>query len=516
MFIKEMKNRSFTKNIITAGLILGSWTFAVCELSGIEAKQIIERQSTIVVSDVQMSPEMSLSKRETSRSGEYDNLTDRSLYSRESRISDRSESRNSRSRESSRYASSNSEKGSSFNAVESIKKSLRAVLESDIVKTRKFDVLNGRHNDDSVDYVMVPTIIAFHDRFVSAYVENSNVPAKRKSFLLAFEIKITDVKSGQILESFNSQVTEGDLDPNFLNMDPNQDMSDLYLKDICQKASKQIIQKLLDAVFPARVADIDGKFILINRGHDSAVKIGDEFDVYAKGRAIRDPDTGAILGHREVQIAKVAVVEVLAQNLSECKILSLKNADTPVIKGHYIRKIESDDVTDEIQTVSRPSPDSLSKDELSKYNAIKSLRIRAAKSGIELKKAKDTIAAGESKIKHGRNLASQRDFTSGAGTTMERRVDNSVVREKGEQLITEGEALVTEGKLMQEDVSKLYQKLYDASDTVIVKSTTGKEIVCVPLVYENSIFTVLVQNRVFQIKESDLDDQSRARIQKYK
>ncbi len=55
----------------------------------------------------------------------------------------------------------------------------------------------------------------------------------------------------------------------------------------------------------ARVVYIDGSKgelfrVMVNRGADDGVKVGDRFLVYGSGPNIADPDTGANLGRVEV------------------------------------------------------------------------------------------------------------------------------------------------------------------------------------------------------------------------
>ena len=47
-----------------------------------------------------------------------------------------------------------------------------------------------------------------------------------------------------------------------------------------------------------------------NRGAGTDVEVGDEYNVYALGEEMVDPDTGEKLGSEEVLVGKMTVVEV--------------------------------------------------------------------------------------------------------------------------------------------------------------------------------------------------------------
>lgn len=493
-----------------------------------------ERQSRIAISAVQLSTDITLTKVESAEYSIEDNSGKYSEYQKTRGLPGYSSDNFRTSRSLSRSRAYTNATNSSFNAIRSIQNSLRAIIESDIVKTKKFNVfsnpnvaLTGEYSSisdsdrylllqDSVDYLLVPTIIDFHDKLTSVPIEGSQLIAKRKSFILSLEVKIHDIKKKKILDSFSAKITEKDLNPDFSNIDPNQTMSDLYLNDICNKLSKNVIIKLLDSLFPARIVDDSDGVFYINRGFESQLKVGDEFEVYSRGREIRDPDTNAVLGYRKQIIGIIKVFEIMGRNLSTCSIVRLRDDNRSIKLNDFVRKVEITTPSERSRADIAAKTDTRSKDEISKFNAVKSLRIQAANSSKEIFRANGIIETGKIKIKNGRHLASRQNYVAGQGTDLERYVDTSDVRENGRRMIEEGEKLIEEGEKILEDISKLYQSLYEMCDTVSIKSTSGKEVVCIPLIYQNGIFTVLVRDKVFSIKESLLNEESRSRIQKYK
>ena len=92
------------------------------------------------------------------------------------------------------------------------------------------------------------------------------------------------------------------------------------LRDAVDKAGVQLIQKLGGA--PAanvpgaglpKVAKVAGKEVTINKGTEDNIQVGQVFSVYALGKEILDPDTGASLGQEESKIGSVKVTRVEAK-----------------------------------------------------------------------------------------------------------------------------------------------------------------------------------------------------------
>lgn len=479
---------------------------------------------TIAVYDVEMAPVMGMQKKEEFSSHDEDQtFSDEEVF--DVKQSGKFNARKKRNR--SLVKGNSSQVSSFYDSVESIRNSLRVVLESNIVKTKKFECLQISQKTESSyskipEFIMSPIIVDFHDKFVEVPIEGSKILAKKKSFLLALEIKILNSATSSIIETYHAKITEEDLNPDFRNMNPSQTMSDIYLNDICQKISSKSIRGLIDAIFPAKIVSIDDGDIYIDRGSGSGFVNGDMIEVYKKGSEIKDPITGKVLGIKDKTIGFLKIVNTVNENLSECKIVNLNNGNKSINVGDFVRKSYKKNNSTNVSQSSNSNSvlednyDKKSKDELAKFNAVKSLRIRAADSKKELVKARQLRQKGESMKKEGNNLANRRDSIAGAGTTMARHVDNSIVRDRGERMMEEGEKMIEESKTIEDEIKKLYSDLYNSCDTILIKSNNGKEIVCIPLIFENGLFTVLVRDKVFNIKEDNLDNNSKKRIQIYK
>ena len=65
-----------------------------------------------------------------------------------------------------------------------------------------------------------------------------------------------------------------------------------------------------DIVFPIKILKIKGKEVLLNRGSDSGIQRNTYYNVWLKGEAIKDPDTGEFLGYEEQKVGEVLIREL--------------------------------------------------------------------------------------------------------------------------------------------------------------------------------------------------------------
>lgn len=71
-----------------------------------------------------------------------------------------------------------------------------------------------------------------------------------------------------------------------------------------------------------KIAQVEGGEIYINVGSEAGVSVGQVFQVMRKGKVIKDPDTGEVLGADETKIGQVKVTTVKGARLSICSVVS--------------------------------------------------------------------------------------------------------------------------------------------------------------------------------------------------
>jgi len=99
---------------------------------------------------------------------------------------------------------------------------------------------------------------------------------------------------------------------------------------------------LVDRIYPLLIVDVSGRQVIINGGGD-AVKVGQHYNVYNKGKQIVDPYTGESLGSKRSFVGKIKIISVESK-MSTATIISgtdfntgmvLAKDKTPVKKSSY-------------------------------------------------------------------------------------------------------------------------------------------------------------------------------------
>jgi len=108
-------------------------------------------------------------------------------------------------------------------------------------------------------------------------------------------------------------------------------------RDYLQKALRDAVSLLADDmegdIWACRVVRLDDKGVYINAGLDERIEKNDVFSVVRLEDTIKDQVTGRVLGYKQIEIAKIKVVDVLERNLSLAKPLDIK---TPIREGDIV------------------------------------------------------------------------------------------------------------------------------------------------------------------------------------
>jgi curli biogenesis system outer membrane secretion channel CsgG len=102
--------------------------------------------------------------------------------------------------------------------------------------------------------------------------------------------------------------------------DPN--LRDGALRDALAKATEKVIRKLSTMPFQGKVLAVDSQSLTVKAGTRSQLKVGAQLAVYHVGDALRDPDSGQILGYKEDKIGVAKISSHQNENLSVAAIVS--------------------------------------------------------------------------------------------------------------------------------------------------------------------------------------------------
>lgn len=153
---------------------------------------------------------------------------------------------------------------------------------------------------------------------------------KKKKFVAALDCRLVSTTTGEILWADTDKKEESNVNVDVMGFGGGVDderMFDKVLRPIVQElAGKLAQQDLAVSTAPAakpkgKIAKVEGGTVWINLGSDQGVSVGDSFGVFRLGEAIKDPDTGEVLGADEKKIGSVRVTAVKGAKVSECAVV---------------------------------------------------------------------------------------------------------------------------------------------------------------------------------------------------
>jgi len=186
----------------------------------------------------------------------------------------------------------------------------------------------------NANFLILPTVQDFKFYRSSKPVPNlSNKYVRVDSGMLEVNAQIIDTSTGGIKTTFylkSSFATKKQV-VNGKGGAPNS----IHFTKMAKKIAAQMTDQLVDAVFPMRVLNVQGKQVWINRGKDGALKKGDVLKVFRPGIELIDPDTGESLGSAETEVGKIKVTRVNPKfTMAEVH----KDTVEPIEKGDIVRE----------------------------------------------------------------------------------------------------------------------------------------------------------------------------------
>ena len=106
------------------------------------------------------------------------------------------------------------------------------------------------------------------------------------------------------------------------------------LGNIADKIAKIMGQKIVNAIFPISVLDVDGEILTLGQGGDT-VKNGAVYTLVRLGKRLVDPHTGESLGRREAKVGSVKIIDTQSK-MSTGQILKLKVGRASLLRDDFI------------------------------------------------------------------------------------------------------------------------------------------------------------------------------------
>jgi curli biogenesis system outer membrane secretion channel CsgG len=154
------------------------------------------------------------------------------------------------------------------------------------------------------------------------------------------DIRVVDVENGRILYADSGSGLARKHTGGVLGLGTRSSYDETLEGDALRAAIvkfvNNIIQQVQNKPWSCRVADVDGSSIYLNAGHESNVPLGKKLAAYHIGRAIKDPNTGLVLGNTEDKLGEIKVVRYFGDDGS---VAELVNGSMPSA-GDIVRLME--------------------------------------------------------------------------------------------------------------------------------------------------------------------------------
>lgn len=147
--------------------------------------------------------------------------------------------------------------------------------------------------------------------------------------------KIIDSSTGSIIETTNFTISNSDMSDQSMSISASGNLNDALIGEISRLMSNKIAVRVADTIFPIKILAKTGKIATLNRGDGTGIKVGDEYEVFALGEPIIDPDTGENLGAEEIAVGKLKISRITPKT-SQGTITE----DNGVDKGQILRPLE--------------------------------------------------------------------------------------------------------------------------------------------------------------------------------
>ena len=227
-----------------------------------------------------------------------------------------------------------------FRVLSRDKQTLKAVLDeqnfaqSDLSKGDAAD--SG--NINNAHYLILPIVQDF--KFYRSHTALPNFDSKyrrRDSGVLVVNAQMIDTSTSQIVTTFflKSSFSSKEQIVNSNTGAP----SSAYFSKMAKAVAAKLADQFVAQVYPMKVVKrTKTGQVIINRGKDGGLKVGDKLNVFFAGEELIDPDTGESLGSSEEFIGTVKVSRLLPK-ITYAKIASEEDPQNlPMGPGNILRK----------------------------------------------------------------------------------------------------------------------------------------------------------------------------------
>jgi len=203
---------------------------------------------------------------------------------------------------------------------------------------------SDRYQKIGADYIIVGSITEFGRKNTG---EGGFLSSSKHQIVQAgVNIRLIDVSTGQIIYSEEGKGEAETTSTSVMGFGSSKGfdatLSDKAISAAISKLVDNIINNCMDRPWKSYILSYDSGTMIISGGKSQGIKVGQIFDVYEKGKSVKNPQTGMLI---ELPGKKVASIEVLSSSgdtqESEYSVVNLKSGavDAAKIENYIIREV---------------------------------------------------------------------------------------------------------------------------------------------------------------------------------
>jgi hypothetical protein len=167
----------------------------------------------------------------------------------------------------------------------------------------------------TLTYGLIVTLDDFEDSTEQMNFPSLNQVGVKRKIRLSAVAKIYNlgIDPPELFETANIQVLQAGTRMDMGDLQKNAELTDALLLTSVQEAAQKIVDRVTDVVYPAKIMTRTDRQITINRGDGTGIAPGQLWTVFALGKALKDPDTGEVLGREEFVAGTARILSVQAK-----------------------------------------------------------------------------------------------------------------------------------------------------------------------------------------------------------
>lgn len=197
---------------------------------------------------------------------------------------------------------------------------------------------NSATLSNAADYVILGSITEFGRKEVSDVGLFSRV--KKQEAFARVHIRIVDVSTGEIVYSEEGKGSAFTEDGTVMGVGGkaayNSQLNDKAISAAISDLTSNIIENMTDKPWRGYILGYEDGNLITSGGASQNIKVGDNFDVYQKGREVRNPQTNMMITLPGKKVASITIVATMGDTpQSEVSLAEIKSGN---ISSHLQNK----------------------------------------------------------------------------------------------------------------------------------------------------------------------------------